>query len=287
MSPPPPTCLRDVRAAAVHELQRAGVDDAGAVADFVLADLLHLPRLRLRLEPDRILTASQSAALAERLQRLAHHEPLAHVLGHAEFLGRRFRSDRRALVPRPETELLVESALALIAGTGPRRVADAGTGSGCIAVSLALLRPAWDVWATDLSPDALALAQANAVLHGVAERIHWFQCNLLEGLPEGAFDLVISNPPYVPSAEINHLAPNVREHDPRLALDGGSDGLDVIRALVPQARSVLRAGGWLVMEVGEDQAPEVQRLLTAEDWVEAGILRDLSGIDRFVRAQRR
>ncbi len=287
MSAPLPLSLRDVRAAAVHELQRAGVEEAGAVADFVLADLLHRPRLHLRLEPDLILTVPQRAALAERLQRLARHEPLAHVLGHAEFLGRRFRSDRRALVPRPETERLVETALGLFPETDGRRAVDVGTGSGCIAVSLALLRPAWDVWATDLSPDALALAQANAILHDVAQRIHWSQRNLLEGLPDETFDLVISNPPYVPSAEIHQLAPNVREHDPRLALDGGTDGLDVIRALVPQARTALRAGGWLVMEVGEDQAPAVRCLLAAEDWVEAGIRRDLSGIDRFVQARRR
>lgn len=276
----------EVRAALIQRLARAGMDDAVAVAEFALAEALGCRRLDLRLKPDRLLTQAEADRVEAWAERLERREPLAHVLGHAEFLGRRFRCDRRALIPRPETELLVETALGLPMASPHARVADIGTGSGCIAISLALLRPAWAISAVDISRDALDLARENAALHGVDEHIVWRQASLLDGLDGKAFDLIVSNPPYICTGDIDHLQPEVRDHDPRLALDGGADGLHHIRTLVVEALAVLKPKGWLAMEIGEDQADPVTRWMSRSGFEKPTIRRDLAGHDRIVTAQR-
>jgi release factor glutamine methyltransferase len=232
---------------------------------------------------DGAAAAAFDALLARRLQRV----PLAYLAGEREFWSLRLAVDARVLVPRPETETLVEAALALL-GPGAR-VADVGTGSGAIVIALAAeLRDA-DFLAVDSSAGALAVARANAAAHGVAGRIAFLEGDLLEPLAAHGrgLDALVSNPPYIPTAEIAGLEPEVRDHEPRAALDGGPDGLALIGRLVAGAPALLRAGGWLVLEIGAGQAPAVRaRLAAAGAYDRVETRRDLAGIERVVAARR-
>jgi len=263
-----------------------GIPEARTQAEYLLSSALGVRRLDLYLLPDiPRLDAAALRRLDADCERLARHEPLQYVLGETEFMGRRFRSDPRALIPRPETEELVRHALELLpAGRTPAPgIVEAGTGSGCIAVTLRLERPGAAVTATDCSPEALALARENAVaLH--ADRIDWRLCDLLDGIPPRSMDLVISNPPYIATDELDGLDRNVRDHEPRLALDGGADGLDVIRRLASQAAHVLRPGGQLLLEIGEDQGTAVPGILTQHGYTAVRVLRDMNGHHRVVTA---
>jgi release factor glutamine methyltransferase len=217
---------------------------------------------------------------------------VAYITGTREFYGRPFRVTPAVLVPRPETEGLVEEALRLVSGDGRGpatgaglRVVDVGTGSGCLAITLALEWPAAAVTATDVSPDALAVAAENAARLGAA-RIDFRRTNLLDGLP-GRFDLVVSNPPYIALADRASLPPDVRDHEPAAALYGGEDGLDVVRGLVAAAAARLAPNGYLVMEIGAGQADAVRALVertTGLAW--RHVTPDLAGIPRVVVASR-
>jgi release factor glutamine methyltransferase len=231
-------------------------------------------------------------ALTAWTKRRAAREPVAYITGTREFYGRPFRVTPAVLVPRPETEGLVEEALRLVSGDGRGpatgaglRVVDVGTGSGCLAITLALEWPAAAVTATDVSPDALAVAAENAARLGAA-RIDFRRTNLLDGLP-GRFDLVVSNPPYIALADRASLPPDVRDHEPAAALYGGEDGLDVVRGLVAAAAARLAPNGYLVMEIGAGQADAVRALVertTGLAW--RHVTPDLAGIPRVVVASR-
>ncbi|MEZ5320067.1 MAG: peptide chain release factor N(5)-glutamine methyltransferase [Vicinamibacterales bacterium] len=236
---------------------------------------------------DGIPPAFEAAAGALLERRLAH-EPLAYLTGAREFYGRDFAVTPAVLIPRPETEGVVEEALRIATGrtgaaAGNLAILDAGTGSGCLAITLALELPAAALVATDVSPEALGVARRNAAALGVADRIEFLQAPLAAGL-DAAVDLVVANPPYVPERDRPALAPDVVGHEPALALFAGPDGLDVIRDLVPAARHALRAGGSLVMEIGAGQAEAVEALFGRE-WHEVGIVPDLQGIPRVVVAR--
>ncbi len=200
--------------------------------ELLLAHLLKMPRMKLYLNFDRALTASETDALRELVKRRSQREPLQHIIGSTSFCGHEITVNRHVLVPRPETELLAELGwqflLALSKqGEGGSTALDFCTGSGCIAIALAAKCPDAKIIATDVSTDALALAGENAVKNKIAGRIEFLQCDGLAVFPKGfQFDLIISNPPYIPSAEIETLEPEVRDFDPRVALDGGADGLE-------------------------------------------------------------
>jgi len=208
--------------------------------------------------------------------------PLAYLTGEREFWSLRLAVDDRVLIPRPETEALVEEALRLLPPAP--RVADIGTGSGAIAVAVATERPDAAVWATDLSAGALEVARANARAHGVEGRVRFAQGDLAEPLAAlaGTLDAVLANLPYVPAAEVDGLAPEVRDHEPRLALDGGGDGLRVVARLLGEAPALLRPGGRLLLEVGAGQAAAVRELAGQGAWAVVGTRRDLAGIERVV-----
>lgn len=221
-------------------------------------------------------------------RRLEAHEPIQYVTGQAEFLRRTFAVDRRALIPRPETEHLVMDALsdpALSAIPAPR-IADVGTGSGVLAVSLALARPDARVTAVDISADALELARENARRFSVEGRIAWRRHALLDGLAAGTLDAVVANLPYVPTPEIETLEARIRDHEPRVALEGGPDGLRLITRLLPQAARVLRPGGLLLLEIGDGQGPAVRDALEAGPFTAIHIRPDAAGHDRIARAVR-
>jgi release factor glutamine methyltransferase len=219
------------------------------------------------------------------ITRRATHEPVAYLLGTREFYGRPFAVQAGVLIPRPETELLVDVALEWAEAIGAATIADVGTGSGCIAITLALEQPGLSIIATDRSSDALAIAKSNAGVLGAADAISWHETDLLTGV-NGPLDLIVSNPPYVPERDRDSLSADVRDFEPPQALFAGADGLDVIRRLIPQAISRLRPGGALIMEVGEGQWPAVTTMLEQAGAASVDWHVDLQGIPRIVAAGR-
>jgi release factor glutamine methyltransferase len=245
-----------------------------------------MARVQLYTHFDRPLAAEELAALRELVRRRQAGEPVAYLTGKKEFWSLDLRVDSRVLVPRPDTETLVEVALDLLPKAEPRRVADIGTGSGAVALALKRERPEADVVAVDRSPDALAVARANALRLGLAVR--FVEGDLLAPLAgEAPFDLLTANLPYIPTADLTDLAPEVRS-EPRLALDGGADGLDLIRRLLAEgagARASLVPGGAVALEIGVGQAGAVAGLLRAAGLVDPVIRCDLAGLDRVVVAR--
>ena len=256
-----------------------GVENPRLNAEHLLAHALGLKRMELYLQFDRPLTESERAPLRDLVKRRGSREPLQHILGTTEFHGRTFLCDRRALVPRPETEQLVELALELAAAKSAAAILDTGTGSGVIALTLALDIPSATVHAADLSPDALALAAENTARHALTERVTFHQTDLLPP-GETKFDLIIANLPYIPAGEIASLSPEVR-HDPLAALDGGPDGLDLIRRLIDTAPPRLAPGGALLLEIGAGQAQAVNTHLAERKFRDISVRCDYQNIPRF------
>lgn len=256
-----------------------GIDSPRLDAELLLADTLGLDRVGLYLNFERPLEGVELAAFREQVRRRAAREPLAYILGRAEFWSLPLKVAPAVLIPRADTELLVEEALKRLSGAA--RVLDVGTGSGALAIALAHERPECAVTAIDVSTAALAVAAENARANEVAERIG-FMAGDLAALPEGPFELIVSNPPYIPREDLAGLMPEVRDFEPRLALDGGTDGFDAYRALSRQAEATLAPGGWLLVEVGSGQAPAVRQLFIAAGLSEVFVAQDLAGIERVV-----
>lgn len=278
-----------VRAAlesAAAALARSGDECPDAAAAWLVAATLECRRPELALRARETLRPRQAEALAAALARICAGEPVQYVLGEWEFRGLALKVDRRALIPRPETEQLVGFALACgqIWREPDPLVADVGTGCGCIAIALAVERPAARIEASDLSAEALALASENARRHGVAGRIAFRLRDMLDGAAAGSFDAVISNPPYVPTADLDGLAPCVRDHEPRIALDGGRDGLCHVRTLAEQAARALKPGGRLFLEIGAGQAPAAAAILRTAGFGGISVLPDLAGLPRVLEA---
>jgi release factor glutamine methyltransferase len=258
-----------------------GVDAPRLTAELLLAQALGCDRVRLYLDFDKPLGDPELARYRELVKRRAEGEPTAYLTGAREFFGRRFAVDARVLVPRPETELLVEAALEALPEGGA--ALDLGTGSGAVAVSLALGRPGARVTAVDLSPDALEVARANAAAH--AATVELLLGDLFAPLPAGArFDLIASNPPYVPTGELSGLQREVRR-EPRLALDGGPDGLIVLRRIVEAAPRWLAPGGALLLEMHESHLEALPALCLAAGFATAEARRDLAGLPRLTVAR--
>ena len=270
--------LGEVLRAATEYLERKGVDSPRVDAELLLAHALGLERIQLYTEHDRPLTEAERASARALVERRGRREPLAYVLGEWGFRRVVLKTDARALVPRPETEIVVERALALLVGVEAPRVLDVGTGTGAIALSIASERPDAQVTATDTSAEALALARENAARVGVdAMKVRYVYTYLIEGL-DGPFDLVVSNPPYVRAEELDSLPPELLA-EPRDALvdEGQTD------ALARDARRIL--DGWLVLEVHEERAREVAGRLSELGYGAVRITPDLAGRERVVEAQ--
>lgn len=270
-------------------LERKGVDSPRLQSELLLAKVLGLRRLDLYLKFDRTLSDAELESTRALVKRRGEREPLQHILGTACFCGLDFKVNRSVLVPRPETETLASRALDNLSSFNrqPATVLDFGTGSGCLAIYLAAKAPAADVTALDVSPEALAVARANAEIHGVARRIQFVCGDGFAALPGGsAYDLIVTNPPYIPSGDIAALQPEVRDADPHLALDGGADGLDFYRRLAREAGDFLRPGGRLMAEFGDGQAPAVRALFEERGWRIEAIENDLAGKPRLFVAVR-
>jgi len=267
----------DVIQATIPFFQKAGVESARLNIEHLLAQVLGKKRMELYLEFDRLLADHELEPLRALVKRRAAGEPLQHLLGTAEFHGRTFTCDKRALIPRQETEQLCE--LVLAAGAAAR-ILDVGTGSGVIALTLAAEWPQAQVEASDISDDALALARENAERLALAERVHFSRSDLLAEVT-GEFGLIVANLPYIDSAEIALLAREVR-HDPHSALDGGARGLELFERFVPQAARHLR--GRLALEIGHDQADALCDLLAANNFQDIRPQTDYQGRNRFLFA---
>jgi len=274
--------IKEALSRARLRLKESGTDspalDAGLLLSYVTGrDLAGLYR-----DWESVLTPAEEEWYLSLVARREAGEPVAYLTGHKEFMGLDFVVNRSVLIPRPETELLVETALRLLPHTP--LIVDVGTGSGAIAVSLAVLMPGAVVYATDQSRAAIEVARINAALHGVESRIRFFQGDLLAPLAgldlAGRVDLVAANLPYIATGEISALPREVRLFEPVSALDGGADGLDLYRRLIPAAAGMLKPGGWLLAEIGCGQREAVSGLLRPPLW-EVTILKDLAGRDRL------
>jgi release factor glutamine methyltransferase len=274
--------LRVALAQAAILLQDAGIEEFRLDAEVLLAYVLGMPRAQLHAHLQGQLSSTELTSYRQLIERRARREPVAYTVGHKEFYGLDFFVDNRVLIPRPETELLVELAIRMAQTRSLRLVADIGTGSGAIAISLAVHLPAALVYATDASSGALEVAARNCRCHCVEERVCLLRGHLLEPLPEPV-DLIAANLPYVSEAELAQLPPEISRYEPREALEGGPDGLDHIRRLLAQAGGYLKPEGVVLLEIGAAQGPAVVALAEHHFPVlRVEIMQDYAGLDRIV-----
>ncbi len=282
--------IETTRRMLAKQFDAAGIDSAALDARMLLGAALALDLTGLIASAARRVTADEARTIEAFAQRRLQGEPVARILGHKEFWGLRLQLSAATLVPRPDTETVVELAIEALRtrpSNGAVRLADIGTGSGAILLALLHEWPDAIGVGTDISLCALQTAQRNAAYLDLEQRALFVACDHAAAL-SGAFDLIVSNPPYVRSAEIAGLAPEVRDHDPIAALDGGADGLDAYRALIPQAERLLRAGGMLVVEAGRGQSGDIEALMTGAGLsVECPPKIDLAGVSRAVSGRKR
>jgi release factor glutamine methyltransferase len=288
--------LREALTSAISRLAAANTPSPRMNAELLLMFTLECDRAYLYSHPERKLSAGEQGHYDQALAERARGMPAQYITGHQEFWGMDLIVTPAVLIPRPETEHVIETILQLTGvGRAPLRLrsgqaspaalcmVDAGTGSGCIALALAKELPQAEIHATDISPAALEIARANAARHQLDGRVQFHETDLLQGLEPGTFDFVVSNPPYVGESEEDQVQLEVRKFEPRRAVFAGPTGLEVIARLIPQARDTLKPGGWLVMEISGTIADGVRRLL--EGWNEVRITSDLQGIPRVASAR--
>ena len=296
----------DIRGAlrtGISRLREKQVASYTVAAELLLLHVLRRDRAWLYAHPEEAINSEELDIFLTLIDRRANGEPTQHLTGKQEFWSLEFEVTPDVLIPRPETEHVIEVALDRLAlrelrAGRPQKtngdgflIADIGTGSGCLAIALAKELPAATVYATDISPAALALARRNAVRHGVANRIHFLESDLSRPLAadsakESSLDLIVSNPPYIPAREANTLAREVRDHEPAIALYGGEEGYELYADLIAHAGLHLKPGGIFVAELGHDSLPAVQPLLDAHEWTAVGVSNDLAGIPRVIAAER-
>lgn len=268
---------------AIDDFRTRGIENPRLDAELLVAHALEIDRMRVILDGARPLEGAELDKLRSLVKRRRAYEPIAYLRGTREFYGLQFRVDKRVLVPRPDTETLVDVALARSTHVSMcMRQLDLCTGSGCVAISMARQRPTAQVVATDISLDALTVARDNALRLG-AYNVAFAQGDLFEPLARARpFDVITANPPYIPSADIAELMPDVREHEPKLALDGGTDGLDFVRRIVEAAPKHLEPGGLLALEIDSKEAAETAELLVKAGFTDVRIARDLAKLERVV-----
>jgi release factor glutamine methyltransferase len=283
--------LFEVLKGSADDLKDHRVENPRLNAELLLAQCLGFSRETLYANLRREIQTEEKKALDELLRRRMAGEPLQYLLGHQEFWSVDLKVDPRVLIPRPETEVLVEEALSILSIPSGRvpRVLDIGTGSGAIVIALAEEVGEIFAVATDISHEALQVAKENARKVGVGQRIRFVRGDLLypfRPLTDGVFDLILSNPPYVCRSDIEELTREVKDHEPRVALDGGKDGLDFYRQMSRQVPSYLREGGWLLVEIGQGQGAKISALLQSGCFRGPELIRDLSGIERVIKVQK-
>jgi release factor glutamine methyltransferase len=276
---------------AVRTLSTSGIANPQQEAAWLLEFALNITRISLQVDGDRILSQPERDHVLELIERRAGREPLQYILGTQEFYDLEFQVSPAVLIPRPETEMLVRQVVQSFRHVSDLKVADIGTGSGCIAIAIASQLPAANVWATDLSSNALPVGERNARRHGVYDRVRFLHGDLFDPLVRaglsGQISVVVSNPPYIPDLAIEGLQPEVTR-EPRLALDGGRDGLDTIRRLLNDAALFVKPGGFLFMEIGEGQTEAVCDLADGTGaYMSTKVQLDARGIERIIAFERR
>ncbi len=275
-------------------LREKGVDSPRLSAEVLLALQLKVDRVKLYLNFDQPLHEREIAAFRELIKRRLNREPIQYITGIQEFWSLDFSVGPQVLIPRPESELLMEQVVSLrdkdrLTKSRNLRILDLGTGSGILAIVIARELAEASVWASDVSAEALALARINARKHGVEERIEFLLSDMWQGLLDSSlvFDVIVSNPPYIPSDDISSLAPEIRDHEPRLALDGGEQGMFFIKEIIKEAPQYLNAGGWMLLEMDPEQTALAMALMDKnDDYAEKRLIKDYSGHDRVVMAQK-
>lgn len=268
------------------QLAEAGVNSPRLDSEIILAHTLNLSRTDLWTQDKRVLSESEKKIAKKNVERRLNREPVSLIVGHQEFWSLDFVVDGNVLTPRPETELVIETALNCIS-SHTARILDLGTGSGALAVTMAKEVPECKVSAIDIDPNALSIAKENAVRHGVADRIEFVCADLIKSAWSGCFSIILSNPPYIKSADIKKIMPEVLNYEPEKALDGGITGLAFYRAIIPMAIDRLEENGFLILEIGHDQADEVTALLNNFScYQNIKVIQDYSGYDRVVKAQK-
>jgi release factor glutamine methyltransferase len=274
--------VREALREAIGALTSGGIEEARLESELLLRHVLGCSKAELYIRLEDTLPSAQSERLNQLIQRRLNHEPTAYITGHKEFFGMDFCVNYSTLIPRPETEILVEKALELASNIPFETIADVGTGCGAIAIALAVHLPQAEVYATDISAPALEIAALNCQRHSVANRVHLVQADLL-GQVTKPIDLIVANLPYVSDPEIIHLSAEVRLFEPPLALAGGPDGLRQITRLLAQARDKLRRGGAILLEIGQSQNKAVVNLINRYfPGAAVKITPDLSGQDRVI-----
>jgi release factor glutamine methyltransferase len=276
--------LREALNSANDRLTAAQIGSPRMNAEVLLMFILGGDRAYLYAHPERELTADEIARYEEVLAHRMSGVPSQYITGHQEFWGLDFIVTPAVLIPRPETEHIIETALPLAREIAKPRIVDVGTGSGCIATALAKELPEAEIHATDISPEALDIAEANAARHQFEARIQFHDTDLLKELESGSFDIVVSNPPYVGGSEEDQVQLEVRKFEPRGAVFAGPSGTEVIEQLIPEANRVLKPGGWLILEISGTIAERVQKML--DGWGEIKISNDLQGIPRVASARK-
>jgi release factor glutamine methyltransferase len=270
-------------------LAQRGVESPRLQVELILAHVLRMPRLKLYLEFNRPLSEAEASDTRSLVKRRGQREPLQYLLGSTSFCGLEIEVNPHVLIPRPETEFLAERAWTLLkerADETPPLVLDLCTGSGCLAIAIASHCPSAMIHAIDISDKALDVARRNAQRHGFADRIMFFQGDVFHAPPRDAkFDLIVSNPPYIPTADVSTLQPEVRDHEPMGALDGGPDGLSIIRRIANEAPGHMLPGGWLALEFSDGQGDALRKLFALPPWTEVSIEKDFSRRERILIAR--
>jgi release factor glutamine methyltransferase len=279
--------ILDVIQRSADFLARKGVASPRLQVELLLAHLLRMPRMQLYLNFERALTKAELDALRALVQRRGQREPLQYIVGSTSFCGLEIALNRHVLIPRPETELLAQRAWTFLQkAPGVPSAFDLGTGSGCLAIALAHYAPQAKVDATDVSGPALELARGNAETNHLSERIRFCQGDLFAATPPDArFDLIVSNPPYIPTARIDTLEPEVREYEPRGALDGGADGQDFYRRIAIEARTHLRPTGCVMVELDDEGAATTATIFQQANWIVESLEKDDHGHERILIAR--
>lgn len=262
-----------------------GVDESLAHAELIAAFAFNKSRTYIRAFGQNVVYEKEENLFNKIVEEKLSGKPLAHIIGEAEFMGRLFSVGPTVLIPRPETEELVEETIKNLPLKQPSRILDLCSGSGCIAISLAFTFPSAEIIGADISPEALRVARKNAENMNLGKKVNFVQSDIFENI-EGEFDFIISNPPYIPTDVIATLSPEVR-NEPRLALDGGLDGLDVIRKIIASAPAYLKSGGLLALEIGCAQSEKVLKFFNAEEWQAPFSRKDFAGIERFIFARKK
>ncbi len=281
--------LREALKQAIGDLRAANVPSPVLAAELLLMHAVGQSRAWLYAHAADPLDPSVVERYRELIRQRASGVPTQHLTGHQEFWGLDFQVTPDVLIPRPETEHVIEVALARLGqhrSRGPLRIADVGTGSGCLAIALARELPEARIYATDISRAALSVARRNAARHGLAGRILFLESHLLAAFPPRSLDVVVSNPPYVARKDAESLPREVREHEPHIALFAGEEGMAVYPSLIAEAAELMVPGGVLVLELGYDMSERVEALLDSSDWREIRITSDLAGIPRVLSADR-